>query len=292
MQLNRRGFTLAELLVAMVLLGIVSAALYRVLVNNQRVYTAQTQRIAMQQNIRAAGNILPAEFRELDAAENDIKAMSATSLTIRAQRWLGIACIPPVMGGALGGLTATVMGGTPGTPLFYGSRAPIANSDSVLVYYDGNATTRTDDAWMRGNLTANVVGACPGGGAGRVLTFTLANTQPNFAGAIPAGAPIRGYEVVTYSLYRPAGDTSWYVGYAPQGQAPQPLIGPIMPNGLQFTYFDSLGVATATPARVARIDIVVMARTEQQVRAGGSNQQRTLVDTVFTSVALRNNKRF
>src|SRR5207247_11402494 len=83
---GRRGFTMVELLVALVLLGIVSAALYRVLVNNQRLYMAQTQRIDLSQNIRAAGSILPAEFRELDASEGDITAMSATSITIRAMR--------------------------------------------------------------------------------------------------------------------------------------------------------------------------------------------------------------
>src|SRR5205807_10016442 len=89
MRLTRRGFTLVELLVALVLLSVVTAALYRVLVNNQRLYQAQTQRIDLQQNIRAAANILPAEFRELDASDGDIQAMSATSINIRAMRWLG-----------------------------------------------------------------------------------------------------------------------------------------------------------------------------------------------------------
>jgi hypothetical protein len=34
-----------------------------VLVNNQRIYMAQTQRIDLSSNIRAASTILPAEFR-------------------------------------------------------------------------------------------------------------------------------------------------------------------------------------------------------------------------------------
>src|SRR5438552_15649563 len=83
----RRGFTMVELLVALVLLGLVSAALYRVLVNNQRLYMAQTQRFDLSQNIRAAGSILPAEFRELDAFDGDILAMLATCLLVRAHRW-------------------------------------------------------------------------------------------------------------------------------------------------------------------------------------------------------------
>src|SRR5882762_1237013 len=95
--LTRRGFTLVELMIAIVLLGIVSTALYKVMLNNQRTFAAQTQRIELQQNIRAAATILPAEFRELDAADGDITAMSATSITIRAMRQLAIVCTAPVL---------------------------------------------------------------------------------------------------------------------------------------------------------------------------------------------------
>ena len=91
-RLGRVGFSLVELLVALVLFGAVTAGIYRVLVDNQRLYRAQTQRIDLQQNIRAAVTILPAEFRELDATNGDIKAMSATSITIRAMRQLGFIC--------------------------------------------------------------------------------------------------------------------------------------------------------------------------------------------------------
>src|SRR5205809_1402441 len=84
--LTRLGFSLIELMIALVLLGLVSAAVYKVLVNNQRVYLAQTQTIDLQQNIRAAAAILPAEFRELDASDGDIAAMGPTSLQIRAMR--------------------------------------------------------------------------------------------------------------------------------------------------------------------------------------------------------------
>ncbi|MGH7529635.1 MAG: prepilin-type N-terminal cleavage/methylation domain-containing protein, partial [Gemmatimonadales bacterium] len=42
-----RGFTLIELMLALLLMGIVTAGVYRVLVNNQRTYHAQTQRIRL-----------------------------------------------------------------------------------------------------------------------------------------------------------------------------------------------------------------------------------------------------
>src|SRR5207237_6623395 len=106
--LARRGFTLIELMIALVLLGIVSTAVYKVLVNNQRLYTAQTQTIDLQQNIRAAAAILPAEFRELDAADGDITAMGPDSIRMRAMRQLSFLCATPPLGGGGGQSTLTV----------------------------------------------------------------------------------------------------------------------------------------------------------------------------------------
>ena len=294
MSLGRRGFTMIELLVALVLLGLVSAATYRVLVNNQRLYMAQTARIDLAQNIRAAGNILPAEFRELSASEGDIAALATDSLAIRAFRWLGFICRPPTLGGAFGGVDMIIRGGQLGQPLFFGSRNIDQVRDSLLIYYDGNQASRTDDFWAVGKPIAAPNGQnCPDGTAGQRLVFNINILgQPNINGAITTGAPVRGYERVVYKLYRPAGDTSWYIGFQPQGQTIQPLIGPVLQNGLTFTYFDSTGAVTANRLRVARIDITVRARTAYAVRAGGQAAMRPAVDSIVTSVALRNNRRF
>jgi len=297
----RRGFTMVELLVALVLLGLVSAALYRVLVNNQRLYMAQTQRIDLSQNIRAAANILPAELREIDASEGDIVSMTPTRLEIRAMRWLGFACTPPVLGGGLLGLTMNIRGGAPGQPLFFGARGINIATDTMLIYYDGNPTSRTDDYWARGTFTgiAPVAANCPDATVppqqGRLVTFNLnlLGLGVNQAGAIPTGAPVRGYEHVIYQLYRPAGDTSWYVGFQPAaGGSMQPLIGPVLTNGLTFQYYNAAGAVTAVPTQVARVDITVRARTVSAVRRGGMAPAATIVDSITTSVALRNNRRF
>lgn len=291
---SRRGFTLVELLIAIVLLGIVSAAIYRVLVNNQRLYMAQTQRIDLSQNIRAAGSILPAEFRQLDAADGDIAAMSATSISIRAMRWLGFACTPPVLGGALNGVSMIVRGGAPGQPLFFGSRG-INNTDSLLIYYDGDPTTRADDFWATGSINATPNGQnCADGQNGQrlIMTVNLLGLGANVAGGIPVGAPVWGFEPVTYQLYQPVGDTSWYVGFQPAGGTMQPLIGPVLANGLTFSYFNANGNVTAVRAQVARIDITVRARTAVAIRKGGEAPLQAAVDSLVTSVALRNNRRF
>lgn len=299
-RLTHRGFTLIELLVALVLLGLVSTALYRVLVNNQRLYMAQTQRIDLSQNIRAAATILPAEFRELSASEGDIAGpLSATSISIRAMRWLSFVCVAPVLNGAGNGIQMTIRGGSPGQPMFFGSRAINAGGDSMLVYLDGNQTIRNDDYYVPSRLLAAPAQNCPAVGGvpaqpGRLVVYDgnfLLGT--NVPGAIPVGAPVRGFERVTYQLWRPAGDTSWYIGFQPAGGTMQPLIGPVLSNGLSFTYFDSTGAVTAIRTRVARIDITVRARTAAAVRqGGGGGPMRATVDSIVTSVALRNNRRF
>lgn len=293
--LTRRGFTLVELLIAIVILGIVSAALYRVLVNNQRIYQAQTQHIDLQQNIRAAVTILPADLRELDATDGDIKAMSASAITIRAMRYLAIICSPPVLDGVGTTNITMIIRRSP----FWGVRGINTTTDSLFIYYEGNESSRKDDDWAlaRPTLTASTV--CPDAAAkpGIAVTVNFANIGggllPNTPGAILNGAPVRGFETVTYQVYQPVGDTSYYIGLQMGANARQPVIGPVLSNGLQFAYYDSTGVVTADRFRVARIDITVRGKTAQPIRTGtGSATLTNAVDSVTTSVALRNNRRF
>lgn len=282
--LTRRGFTLVELLIGLVLIGIVSAGIYRVLVNNQRIYTAQTQRIDMLQNMRAGVAILPAEFRELAASDGDILAMSATSIRIRGMRQLALLCAVPVLGGAS---TALFVRQSP----VYGTRQFDVNRDSILVYYEGQEATRTDDGWVIGRITAIAAGVCPDTRPAWVLTANLLFTggQVNATGMISTGSPVRGFEPVTYSLFTSGGRS--YVGLQEGNAAMQPLIGPLRPNGLTLAYFDSTGAATATRDRVASIQITLRAETEQAFRQLDASIARA-VDSVTTWVALRNNRRY
>lgn len=290
--LGRRGYTLIELIVAITLLGIVSAGIYRVLVNNQRIYHAQTQRIDLQQNIRAAAAILPAEFRELDAFDGDIQAMSATSITIRAMRQLGVICAPPVLGGGVGGRTFQVF-----RQLFYGQPLDLT-TDSLLVYYEGDESTRNDDGWIRAHPTNTANGVCPDGFNSPAYTITADLALPegqmlNRAGAVPNGAPVRGFQTITYRLYQ-AADGEWYLGLEPSGGTVQPLVGPLVgANGLGLRYFNSTNAVTAARDSVAAIEITVRGRTAERMhaeaQAGGLHY---VVDSLTTRVTLRNNRRF
>ena len=295
--LARRGYTLIELLIALVLLGMVSGAIYKVLVNNQRLYLAQTQQIDLQQNMRAAAAILPAEFRELDAADGDIRAMSATSITIRAMRLLGWACLTPPLGGGIGQLTLTVRK----TPM-YGTRQTFSINDSLLVYWEGNPTTRADDIWLPAQIKTVTPGAvCTQDTLGAINQGYTLTMQPqwinnpglNVNGAITRGAPVRGFDVVKYSVFQSPTDNNYYLGQQnmTQGGAMQPVIGPLTgANGMTLSYYDSIGTVTADSSKVAQIQIILRARTASPIR-NASGVQAPKVDSMVTRVALRNNPR-
>ena len=294
--LARRGFSLIELMIALVLLGLVSTAVYKVLVNNQRVYLAQTQTIDLQQNIRAGAAILPAEFRELDAADGDITGMGPDSIRMRAMRQLSFVCATPVLGGGIGQISLAIR-----PTQIYGNRQTFKQGDSILVYWEGDPTSRADDQWLPAQLQKDAdPGFCADSNVATnpALLLTLQpqwinNATLNRAGAILNGAPVRGFDKVTYRSYQ-AADGNWYLGQRnpAQGGTMQPVLGPLTgANGVTFSYYDTAGAVTAVPTQVAQIEIVLRARTASPIRSGGTGVQTYKVDSLVTRVALRNNPR-
>jgi prepilin-type N-terminal cleavage/methylation domain-containing protein len=299
--LGRRGYTLVELLIALVLLGIVSGAIYQVLVNNQRVYQAQTQQIDLQQNLRAATTVLPAEFRELDAADGDIQMMTATAIQIRAMRKIGFLCLAPALAVGLGTFTMNMW-----QQPMYGRNTPFAAGDSVLVFFEGSATRRDDDQWLPVKISGVSNFQCPDAQpAGGTPGYQLATSPPGWLnnpalavnGAISKGSPVRGFEVVRYQVYQSASDGKWYVGYqnisAGGFASIQPLIGPLTGStGFELDYFDVNGAVTTDSSKVALIEIHLRAQTAAPVRSGGAlGTLANKVDSITTRVALRNNPR-
>ena len=296
--LVHRGFALAELLIALVLLGTITGVTYRLMVTGQRVYRAQTQRIDLQQNIRAAASVLPAELRVLNARDGDILAMSSDSITIRAMRLFAVACdTPSIDGGAITSRAVVIR-----NSLTFGSRMLTAG-DSVLIYYEGMPGSRPpEDGWLRGRLSLDPVAArCAGpepvaqARPGMRLTVDLApleSGRQNEPGLVPLGAPVWGYEITTYKAYRSPSDGLWYLGQRLAGATTQPLFGPLAgASGLTLAFYDSTGAPTSTAADVTQIGIAIRGRTAQPVRMPNGSEADG-VDSLVIRVALRNNRRF
>lgn len=297
-QLTRRGFTLAELMVALVLLGIVSLGIYRVLVNNQRIYLAQTQHIDLQQNIRAGAIIIPSELRQIDATDGDIYSMSATSIAFRSMQGLAFVCDPPALTSGSGAMNFTAF-----ASLLFGTVSMTGISlteDSLLVYDDGVNTTRADDRWVPASFNAipanwscpAAAGSAPGYAIVANGNFTGVGALDS-AGAIRRGAPVRVFLPETFELYQ-ASDGKYYLGLIQGGGTVQPLIGPLYNTatvpGVTFTYYDSSGAVTANVKQVAQVAFTLRAQSAQPFRqADGSITYA--VDSVYTRVALRNDAR-
>ena len=60
---DQHGFTLVELMVALAITGIISAAMYAAYTSQQRVYQSQDQIVGMQQNLRAGLDMMTRELR-------------------------------------------------------------------------------------------------------------------------------------------------------------------------------------------------------------------------------------
>ncbi len=285
--MNRRGMTFIELMVALALFSVIAAAAFSALTVNQRTHAALRQNMDLQQNMRAGASLLPAELRELNAVDGDITAMSSTSVAIRAMRRMAFLCQVPVLGGILTARTMTIRR----APLF-GARA-FNPGDSLLVYYEGNAEIRTDDAWALAQVIAVANVNCPDGAAGQQLTVNMnLGASPNTANAITVGAPVRGFERVRYySAQNGLDGNRYYIGMqTPSGT--QPLIGPLDGStGFEFVYYDAAGAVTAIPANVALIEIRIRASTARVVHRS-SGPPSTVADSLMTSVDLRNNRRF
>ena len=294
---SRRGFGLLEMMIALILLSVIGIAAYKVFLTNIRAFQSQTQRVDLQQNLRGAAAVMAAELRMLDASEGDIKAMASDSIRIRAMRQLGVICVAPVLGGSqpLTGLTMVLRGSGPGDSLFFGSRTFSTATDSLLVYYEGSTTNRTDDTWLPARLTAVTAQNCTDTNKpGQRLTFnlpTLVAPQANVNGNITVGSPVWGYEYnVTYRAYQDPSDSKWYLAQR-DANGILPIIGPLSGSGgLTFTYYDSTGTVTAVTTRVASIKIRVVGQTAQSV-FGQTGSPINPTDSMTTWVSLRNNLR-
>ena len=284
--LTRGGFTLPELLVALTLFGLVSAGALGLLRRTRDAYRAESQGIDLQQNLRIAAAFLPAELRELDAADGDLVAMTDTAVTIRAPRQLAVACGASGLDPS-GELTLTLRDAP-----FHGLRDFNPAIDSLWIYSEADVGGSKAVDWMLGSIASLAPDSCPDGWPARRMTAVLhpAGGQVTSGRLVPSGAPVLGFETVTYRLYRSTEDRRWYVGMKTAADL-QPLLGPVTNNGLAFAYFDSSGSVTTEPSRVSLIEVRVRARTAQPIRRAGGRLANHM-DSVVLLVALRNNRRF
>jgi prepilin-type N-terminal cleavage/methylation domain-containing protein len=283
---TRRGFTLVELLIALVIMGLVSASIFSLLNTTQRVTRAQAERTSLQSNVRTGAIVVPAELREMNNVSGgntdqiDIINKGANSIRYRAMRGMGVLCQD--------GLQGELRIYDQGSLAFTGYRTPQATRDWVYAFAEQNEHKDSDDSWVPAHITGvqRTSNACPGSVAGYILTIspTVANLS-----LAKSGAPVRTWEDMTLSIYQSGSD--WYLGAESNsgGGGRQPLLGPLVADsGFTLNYLNASGAPTATTSQIRSIQITFRGLTDQKIVKGAGTHLEDVSDSIVTQVVLRN----
>ena len=278
-----RGFTLAELLVALVLGTLVLGAAGQVFIATARFLRLQASALEVREGLRAAQQVLTAELRELDPADGDLVALGPDSISLRAVRGIEFICAAP---DAVTGRIAVRR------RLSASYRDMDPARDRAVVFRDGDPSTDADDAWIDlGIASAGGAATCSDGGAATEVRLAGPVAELDSVGL---GAPVRWYERAVYRLY---GDETglWWLGvrsWSGGSWAPlSPIAGPLRhPSGLEFRYFDASGAATTDPARVVTIGLAVRGVGSALLQGAGGRQEHWS-DSLITVVFPRNGRR-
>ena len=255
-----RGYTIVEVIVAMVLTGLVVAGTLRALTAQKRFYSRQARILDARHAMRAAATILSAELREVSAANGDLYNFGSDSVSIRSTAAFGVVC-------SVGAASLSLRH-------ISGHFVRQDNRDSLLVFVENAVDDDSDDAWqVYGVASVTLTGdACyDGASADRVVS-----TDAGVAAGVRVGAPVRLFRPYIYALFQES-DGRWWLGRKLRDDPDfVPVAGPLAPpvdNGLILTYMNDLGAPTAVAAEVRRIGITIRAPTN-----------RTLSDPAYTDL--------
>ena len=270
----RGGFTMIEVLVALVVGMIVLSSVVQLLIVQGRGYRKQREQVDVRETAREAAELLSWDLRQAAVAGSSFAAMGTNTVTIRSFRGLGTVCgkHPTLARYGLwksgGNIQATV-------------------DDTALVYQLGRGQWNKLRITAVGTPAAMGVAACAWPGARPpdvVVEFAVtASTDTSY---VKVGAPFRSFRRVQYAEYQ--ANSRWWLGRKVGAAAAYELLtGPLLApasNGLAFTYFDTLGAVTANPAAVGSVAFTL--RTESFKNTPGSSSPYQH-DSVTTRVAVR-----
>ena len=298
----RRGFTLIELMVAIVLLSIVAGGMMGIIVRQQQFYSGSSGILETRGSVRDGMAMLTSDLRSLSPSNKDIYAMGRTFIDFRLSTGAATVCtisvdrktvtVPPLVLTSKNGLTSWIS-------------AP-QNGDSVFVYDADTSANATDDTWDPNLLSANATSAasCPNSSgftttAGEAASGWKVPLNSALAATVQVGASLRFFRRARYQLFQ-ASDGLWYLGFydclpsrTPACTSLEPVSGPYLPaansgpSGLELTYYDANGVVTADSSLVRRIGIVTRAESRNIIHTPG-RKQGYYQDSLSVFLAVRN----
>jgi Tfp pilus assembly protein PilW len=297
----RRGVSIVEVIVSMVVAAVVLALITTISVRQQRLFTDLTDGVAISGQLREAATILPIDLRGVSVTSRDIREARDTSLELRGTIASAVVCdtnanglvLAPVVGGAAtyaSYLTAVDVGDTAWV---------FTPTDSV----DDWRPVRVGSAGTASPKQCATRGPQLGDSARSLsrVSIGLSPRPPSLAAAI--GMPVRVTRPLRYSLYR-AGDGGWYLGEKDWSTTSgrfntiQPVSGPFLSaaaGGVTFNYLDSAEASIATPVvdptSIAAIRVTLRGQTRNVTRVLGSAASTGhRVDTATVTVLLHNRR--
>ncbi|HYJ78600.1 MAG TPA: type II secretion system protein [Longimicrobiaceae bacterium] len=291
----RGGFTLVEMMSALVIAGILATVIFRLVENQSRFVATQGARQEAQQNARGALDIMAGELRTLNP--DGLIEAEAQSLTFMLPRGWGVVCnstnvstttidvIFPDLpadafgpGGSAGVLVDTAAGDSskwaPMAVVDAGSRAVVTDTTRIDLAGGGNACA---DASSDGTAEA----------------FTLSGAR--FPAERRTGSLVMLYQLVKYDVG--TSDGKWWVrrsnGVSGTTFSQQPLAGPLAAqDSMSFTYYRGTNAATVVPGTTrATLDDVSRIRIRVAMEGRNTVGGRAQRETDSVTVLLRNRNR-
>jgi prepilin-type N-terminal cleavage/methylation domain-containing protein len=251
---QKNGLTLIELLIALVLSGILIAALYQLFIRQQKTYTVQDQVADMQQNIRVAIDQMTREIRMAGYGGNILAIFSNIN---------GFANIITPANNSITILLADQVGvlkqnATKGTTQLKATNASVFNTDKKK-YLCLNG--------LNNYLIQSIVTD--------TITLAASLTEDHLI-----NEPVYIVKAITYSLGLSGGKTVLRRNENTGGSA-QPLAENM--ESLQFTYFDATGNVTSNPLDIRMVRVAVTSKTnmsDPEYKGGDGYRRRILSSNI------------
>ncbi|MGH7540521.1 MAG: PilW family protein [Gemmatimonadota bacterium] len=271
-----RGFTLVEVLIAIVAAGVLGASLLGLVLGQQRFYGESGDAILAQQNLRASLDLMGSELRM--ASPTDIMAANSDSIAVRFDVVRGVVCRVPGAGQAYVLVYDSV--GTANLPAGFRGTAYSNPYDSTYVYEDGFTPSVTGSGTGTAPYNACVAKDAPDTYPGTAYRDT--NGWGAFAVMPDSGALVRWYGRLSYwlgtSTSSPNGWAIW--------RNDQELVTPFH-NTSRFRYVMANGSVQNSVVGVGQLDDIRMIRVEVTATGGGTNPYDVRRPIVY-DIPLRN----
>ena len=289
----RRGFSLIELLVSMVLLGIFAGAVSRVVSSQTRFFDSQSANKGARRAARGALNLIVADLRMVDAATG-VVAASPTAVTVSVPYAMGIRCqLSPQVVSFLPGQPSL----DPNPTFAAGKGGPFGYAwrDSASGAYQyvetGGVTVARADGFSATSCTAAQITslAAPGG----ATDVRLVSPAPVASGALVprVGDPVILYQRIRYhfapSVTAPGSTALWRTVVRPSGgEAADELAAPFEESA-KFAYFvGAANTITASPTaaqlpQIRGLSLVLDGRSERATLRTGKPATFTATSAVF-----------